>query len=174
MEPGLAKTIPRSTSVFFIPRRSTPTLSPADALSSNLRNISMSVAVVLRVSRIPTISTSLILVSSPRSTRPVTTVPRPSMLKTSSMHIRNGLSTSRSGSSTFSSRAESKSAMHFSPTSVPSNAPVAVPRTTAASSPGNSYLERSSRTSISTSSSNSSSSTKSHLLRKTTIAGTPT
>jgi hypothetical protein len=34
----------------------------------------------------------------PRSTRPVTTVPRPEMLNTSSMGIKNGLSMSRLGS----------------------------------------------------------------------------
>ena len=48
--PGLASTMPRSTSSFLVPRSSTPTLSPALALSSSLRNISMSVATVLRVS----------------------------------------------------------------------------------------------------------------------------
>ncbi len=50
MVPGLASTIPRSTSSFLVPRSSTPTLSPALAESSSLRNISMSVATVLRVS----------------------------------------------------------------------------------------------------------------------------
>ena len=53
---------------------------------------------VLRVSLIPTISISLILASLPRSTRPVTTVPRPVIEKTSSIGIRKGLSVSRSGS----------------------------------------------------------------------------
>ena len=75
MVPGLASTMPRSTSSFLVPRKSTPTLSPALALSSSLRNISMSVATVLRVSFKPTISTSDIFFNSPRSTRPVTTVP---------------------------------------------------------------------------------------------------
>src|SRR3989454_397932 len=46
------------------------------------------------------------------------------------------------------------------------------PRITGTSSPGNSYLLRSSRTSSSTRSNSSASSTKSHLLRNTTIAGT--
>ena len=45
---------------------------------------------------------------------------------------------------------------------------------TGMSSPGNSYLERSSRTSISTSSSSSGSSTMSALFSATTIAGTST
>jgi hypothetical protein len=56
------------------------------------------VAVVLRVSVIPTISISDILLSTPRSTRPVTTVPRPVMENTSSTGIRKGRSTSRVGS----------------------------------------------------------------------------
>ena len=37
IEPGLATTCPRSTSSFLMPRSSTPTLSPAVALSSSLR-----------------------------------------------------------------------------------------------------------------------------------------
>jgi translation elongation factor TU len=97
-EPGLARTWPRSTSSLSIPRRSTPTLSPARTSSRSLRNISRSVAVVLRVSVIPTISTSAIFARVPRSTRPVTTVPRPVIEKTSSIAIRKGLSTSRTGS----------------------------------------------------------------------------
>jgi hypothetical protein len=48
----------------------------------------------------PTISTSSPTLMMPRSTRPVTTVPRPEMLNTSSIGIRNGLSMSRSGSGT--------------------------------------------------------------------------
>ena len=47
---------------------------------------------------IPTISISSFLLSLPRSTRPVVTVPRPSIVNTSSIGIRNGLSTGRSGS----------------------------------------------------------------------------
>jgi hypothetical protein len=43
----------------------------------------------------------------PRSIRPVTTVPRPEMLNTSSMGIRKGLAVSRSGSGTKSSTAPS-------------------------------------------------------------------
>src|SRR5207245_287626 len=48
----------------------------------------------------------------------------------------------------------------------------AEPRITGMSSPGYSYFESSSRTSSSTRSNSSASSTRSHLLRKTTIAGT--
>jgi hypothetical protein len=50
----------------------------------------------------------------------------------------------------------------------------AAPRITGVSSPGNWYFERSSRTSISTRSRISGSSTASHLLRNTTMRGTPT
>ena len=53
---------------------------------------------VFRVAVIPTISTSSIFLSTPRSTRPVTTVPRPVIEKTSSIAIRKGLSMSRTGS----------------------------------------------------------------------------
>jgi hypothetical protein len=48
----------------------------------------------------PTISTSSLTFTLPRSIRPVTTVPRPEIENTSSIGIRNGLSTSRSGSGT--------------------------------------------------------------------------
>ena len=56
----------------------------------------------------------------------------------------------------------------------PSSALSAEPRMIGVSSPGNSYLVSSSRTSISTSSSSSGSSTMSTLFRKTTMYGTPT
>ena len=56
----------------------------------------------------------------------------------------------------------------------PSRAFSAEPRTMGALSPSKSYLESSSRISISTRSSSSGSSTRSTLLRKTTIFGTPT
>ena len=46
----------------------------------------------------PTISTGSLTLITPRSMRPVTTVPRPSIEKTSSMGIMKGLSTGRSGS----------------------------------------------------------------------------
>ena len=73
-------------------------LSPARPSSSSLRNISTPVQTVLVVVLMPTISTSSPTLTMPRSTRPVTTVPRPVMVKTSSMGMRNGLSMSRSGS----------------------------------------------------------------------------
>ena len=55
--------------------------------------------------RSPTISTSSPTLTRPRSTLPVTTVPRPEMVNTSSIGIRNGLSVSRSGSGMKSSTA---------------------------------------------------------------------
>jgi hypothetical protein len=70
-----------------------------------LRNISTPVTVVFCVGRMPTISTSSLTLIMPRSTRPVTTVPRPVIVKTSSTGIRNGLSVSRTGSGIDSSTA---------------------------------------------------------------------
>src|SRR3954470_24555861 len=75
-----------------MPRSSRPTLSPAWPWSSSLRNISTPVTVVLvEDGRMPTISTSSFTFTMPRSTRPVTTVPRPVMVNTSSTGMRNGL-----------------------------------------------------------------------------------
>ena len=51
-----------------------------------------------RRTQIPTISTSSPTFTIPRSTRPVTTVPRPVIVNTSSIGIKNGLSISRVGS----------------------------------------------------------------------------
>src|SRR5690554_689808 len=68
------------------------------AFVQQLAELSTPVQVVLVVSRIPTISTSSWTLMMPRSTRPVTTVPRPEMENTSSIGIRNGLSMARSGS----------------------------------------------------------------------------
>ena len=93
----LHSTWPRSTSSRLVPRSRTPTLSPASPWSSSLRNISTPVHVVFTVSRIPTISISSPTFTTPRSMRPVTTVPRPEIENTSSIGIRNGLSFGRSG-----------------------------------------------------------------------------
>src|SRR4030088_88038 len=97
MLPGLANTCPRSTSSRFVPRSSTPTLSPACPSSSSLRNISTPVQMVFCVAFSPTISTSSFTLTIPRSMRPVTTVPRPEIENTSSTGIKNGFSTSRLG-----------------------------------------------------------------------------
>ena len=107
----------------------------------------------------------------PCSTLPVTTVPRPEMVNTSSIGIRNGLSVSRTGSGTKSSTACMSSRIFSSHSLSPSRAFRAETRTTGVSSPGNSYSLSSSRTSSSTRSSSSSSSTMSALLRATTIDG---
>ena len=72
-------------------------LSPASPWSSSLRNISTPVTTVLAVAFSPTISISSPTFTMPRSTRPVTTVPRPEIENTSSIGIRNGLSLSRAG-----------------------------------------------------------------------------
>jgi len=98
IDPGFASTCPRSTSSLSIPRRSAPTLSPACPSSRSLRNISTPVTTLFRAaSCIPTISISSPTFTIPRSIRPVTTVPRPVMLKMSSTGIRNGRSTGRVG-----------------------------------------------------------------------------
>jgi hypothetical protein len=62
-----------------------------------LRNISTPVTVVFTVAFRPTISISSPTFTMPRSTRPVTTVPRPEIENTSSTGIRNGWSIGRSG-----------------------------------------------------------------------------
>ena len=59
--------------------------------------------VVLVVGRMPTISTSSPTFTIPRSTRPVTTVPRPEIENTSSIGIRKGWSIGRSGWGIYSS-----------------------------------------------------------------------
>ena len=75
---------------------------------------------------------------TPRSIRPVTTVPRPVIENTSSTGIRNGFSMSRTGSGMLSSQAAISSTT-FSPHSAsPSSALSAETRTTGTSSPGNS------------------------------------
>ena len=137
----------------------------------------MPVTTVLAVGLIPTISISSLILIVPRSIRPVTTVPRPSIEKISSIGNRNGFSVSRTGSGIFSSTAAIKSQIGLAASSsadFDSNAFKAEPRIILALSPSNSYFVNSSRTSASTNSTNSSSSTISTLFKKTTISGTPT
>ena len=168
MEPGFASTCPRSIMVRSIPRSNAPMLSPERPSSNSLRNISIPVTTVFLISWIPTISTSYPTWTTPRSTLPVATVPRPVMENTSSTGIKNGLSVSRSGSGMYASTSFISSTI-LSPHSPSgsSNAFKADPTTIGVSSPGNSYSSNSSRTSISTSSNNSSSSTMSALFKKT-------
>jgi hypothetical protein len=83
MDPGATITIPRRICSRFTPRNKAPMLSPASPRSSSLWNISTPVKVVLKLAPRPMISTSEPLVMTPRSTRPVATVPRPEMEKTS-------------------------------------------------------------------------------------------
>ena len=142
--------------------------------SSSFRNISIPVTTRFIVGRKPTISTSSPTFTLPRSTRPVTTVPRPEIEKISSIGIANGLSTSRTGCGMFLSTASINSSIDFSHFASPFSAPSADPRITGIVSPGNWYSFSSSRTSSSTSSSSSGSSTESHLFMNTTIDGTPT
>ena len=72
-------------------------LSPACPSSRSFLNISTPVHTVLSVGFKPTISSSSPTFTIPRSTRPVTTVPRPEIENTSSTGIRNGPSTARLG-----------------------------------------------------------------------------
>src|SRR4030065_259484 len=73
------------------PRSAPPALPPARPSSSVLWNISTPVTTVLWLfSRNPTISTASPVFTTPRSIRPVTTVPRPLLENTSSTDIMNG------------------------------------------------------------------------------------
>src|SRR3712207_4201290 len=72
-------------------------LSPAVPSSSSLRNISTPVTTFFFDGPKPTISISSPTLTLPRSTRPVTTVPRPEIENTSSIGIRKGWSIGRSG-----------------------------------------------------------------------------
>ena len=119
-------------------------------------------------------STVSLTLTTPRSIRPVMTVPRPVMVKTSSTGIRNGLSISRTGCGMWSSTAVISSMIDSPHLASPFSAGKAATLTTGISSPSYSYSLSSSRTSSSTSSRISSSSTMSHLFSATTIAGTPT
>ena len=78
----------------------------------------------------------------PRSTRPVTTVPRPVIVNTSSIGIKNGRSTSRVGSGKNVSTDAINSKIFGVHSGSPSSAFNADTRTTGVSSPGNSYSFR--------------------------------
>ena len=95
--PGFARTWPLSTSVLWTPLNNTPILSPASAWSNNFLNISTPVTTVFVEGLIPTISTSSCNLTSPLSTLPVTTVPLPVIVITSSIGIKNGWSIGLSG-----------------------------------------------------------------------------
>ena len=177
-EPGAQITIPRLICSLSTPRNKIPALSPASPRSSNLRNISTPVTVdTIGFSPsfiIPMISTELPTLITPRSIRPVATVPRPVIENTSSTGIKKGLSFTRTGSRISLSHAAISSSTFTVQAGSPSRAFKAEPLITAILSPSKSYLLSNSRTSISTSSNISSSSTRSTLFMKTTIFGTPT
>ncbi len=174
--PGLASTCPRSTSSRLVPRSRTPTLSPAWPWSKSFLNISTPVHTVASVGLRPTISRLSPTLQIPRSTRPVTTVPRPEIENTSSTGIRNGPSISRCGCGIYVSSASASLRIEPSPISLlsPSSAIFADPVTIGVLSPGNWYLLSNSRISISTNSRSSASSTMSALFMYTTMYGTPT
>ena len=121
------------------------------------------------VGLIPTISTSSLSLTVPLSTLPVTTVPLPVIVRTSSIGIKNGLSFSLTGSGIYESHASINSRIAFSAAGSPSRAFLALPLITGTVSPGKPYFVNKSLTSISTKSINSGSSTKSVLFKKTTI-----
>src|SRR5205809_2585333 len=155
----------------FVPRSKIPTLSPACPSSRSLRNISTPVHTVFCVGRSPTISISSPTLITPRSTLPVTTVPRPEIENTSSTGIRNGLSISLFGVGIYESSASASFSTDLVPSSEssPSRALSALPITIGVLSPGKSYFDKSSLTSTSTSSRSSLSSTMSALFRYTTM-----
>ena len=95
---------------------------------------------VFCVSLIPTISISSPVFTIPCSIRPVTTVPRPVIENTSSIGIRKGLSSARSGSGIVESSASISSSMHAFASSFEESSPAfsAEPFTIGMSSPGNS------------------------------------
>ena len=109
------------------------------------------------------ISTSSLTLIIPLSTLPVATVPRPVIVNTSSIGIKNGLSVSLSGSGIYESTASINSSIVPTHFGSPSNAFNADPRMIGVVSPGKPYSVNKSLTSISTNSNNSSSSTISHL-----------
>ena len=90
--------------------------------SRSFRNISTPVTVVTLVSLIPTISTSSPTLTLPLSILPVATVPLPVIEKTSSTAIKNGLSTSLSGSGMLASTAFINSSIFDSQVESPSRA----------------------------------------------------
>jgi len=80
-------------SFLSIPLNNVPMLSPASAWSNNFLNISTPVTTVFFLScDNPMISTSSETLTSPLSTLPVATVPRPVIVNTSSTGIKNGWS----------------------------------------------------------------------------------
>jgi hypothetical protein len=79
------------------PAQQHPDVVPGLPLVQQLRNISTPVHTVASVGFSPTISSASPTFTIPRSTRPVTTVPRPEIENTSSTGIRNGPSIARCG-----------------------------------------------------------------------------
>ena len=123
-------------SVFSIPLKRIPTLSPASPRSKIFLNISTPVTVDFNFSApIPMMSTSSPVLNTPVSIRPVATVPRPVIENTSSTGINASLSTSRFGSSIQASTSD----INFNTVSThfcsPFRAPRAEPRTTGVLSP---------------------------------------
>mmetsp|Transcript_93868 Transcript_93868/g.265578 ORF Transcript_93868/g.265578 Transcript_93868/m.265578 type:complete len:225 (-) Transcript_93868:400-1074(-) len=177
MVPGWQRTWPRRRSLFFTPFSIMPHWSPASPVSSVLWNISMpATAAFWGLSFTPTISMPSPALTTPRSMRPVATVPFPEMDMTLSTAMRKGLSTALAGSGMKESTAFMSSwiaGTPYSPVS-PLRAFSAEPLMKGVSSPGNWYMSNISLTSSSTRSTSSMSSTMSILFKKTTSLGIPT
>ena len=123
-------------SVFSIPLKRIPTLSPASPLSNIFLNISTPVIVEESFSApIPMISTASPVFATPVSILPVATVPLPVIEKTSSIGIKKSLSTSLLGNSIQVSTASINSVTVFTHFSSPFKAPSADPNTTGPLSP---------------------------------------
>ena len=116
------------------------------------------------------------MLTIPVSILPVTTVPLPEIVNTSSIGIKKAPSTGLSGSGTYVSRVSISLVTAGTPISdvSPSKAFNALPTIIGVSSPGKSYSFKRSLISISTSSCSSGSSTWSALFINTTMYGTPT
>jgi hypothetical protein len=112
---GSAQNLAAFQVVLFNASQQHPTLSPAMPLVQRLVERFDTGDDVVLFGLSPTISTVSPTLHLPRSIRPVPTVPRPLMLKTSSIGIRNGLSISRCGIGTYSSSAFTSSSITWWP-----------------------------------------------------------
>lgn len=133
---GAATTWPRRTASRGTPRSSNATLSPASASDIGLPKVSRPVTTVPCVpDPAPSTCTRSPTRIRPRSTAPVTTVPRPVMVSTFSTGSRNGASVYRSGVGTYVSTASSSASTEAVQRGSPSSAFSPDTRTTGAASP---------------------------------------
>ena len=133
--PGRATTWPRRTWWRRTPRSSSAALSPASARSIGLPNVSTPVTTAVSPVPSPTTSTVSPARTVPRSTAPVTTVPRPVIESTFSTGSRNGASVYRAGTGTCASTASSSAPMAAAQPGSPARIRSADTRITGAASP---------------------------------------